>query len=37
VSGFPNSYPLAQTAAIEAGTANVTVSPGVTVYSFTFG
>lgn len=37
VEGIPNSYPLAKTAAIEAGTVDVTVSPGVKVYSFTFG
>ena len=37
VSGVPNSYDLAKTATIEAGIANVTVSPGLTIYSFTFG
>ena len=37
VGGFPNSYPLAKTATIQKGTVDVTVSPGVTVYSFTFG
>jgi cytochrome c biogenesis protein CcdA/thiol-disulfide isomerase/thioredoxin len=37
VGGFPNSYPLAKTATIHQGAVDVTVSPGVTVYSFTFG
>jgi cytochrome c biogenesis protein CcdA/thiol-disulfide isomerase/thioredoxin len=37
VSGIPTSYPLVKTTGIESGTANVTVSPGVTAYSFTFG
>jgi cytochrome c biogenesis protein CcdA/thiol-disulfide isomerase/thioredoxin len=37
IGGFPNSYELEQTPGIEKGTVNVTVSPGVTVYSFAFG
>jgi cytochrome c biogenesis protein CcdA/thiol-disulfide isomerase/thioredoxin len=37
IGGFPNSYQLAKTADIQKGTVNVTVSPGVTLYSFTFG
>jgi cytochrome c biogenesis protein CcdA/thiol-disulfide isomerase/thioredoxin len=37
IGGFPNSYQLAKTPAIEKGTVDVSVSPGVTVYSFTFG
>ena len=37
IGGFPNSYQLAKTAAIEKGSVLVSVSPGVTVYSFTFG
>jgi cytochrome c biogenesis protein CcdA/thiol-disulfide isomerase/thioredoxin len=37
ISGFPNSYQLVKTPSIESGTATVVVSPGVTVYSFTFG
>jgi cytochrome c biogenesis protein CcdA/thiol-disulfide isomerase/thioredoxin len=37
IGGFPNSYQLQKTAGIEKGTVNVTVSPGVTVYSFAFG
>jgi cytochrome c biogenesis protein CcdA/thiol-disulfide isomerase/thioredoxin len=37
VSGFPNSYRLAKTVAIEPGIANVTIPAGVKVYSFTFG
>ena len=37
IGGFPNSYELAQTPTIHKGTVDVTVSPGLTVYSFTFG
>jgi hypothetical protein len=37
IGGFPNSYQLAKTATIRKGTVDVSVSPGVTVYSFTFG
>jgi cytochrome c biogenesis protein CcdA/thiol-disulfide isomerase/thioredoxin len=37
IGGFPNSYQLTKTSTIDAGALNVTVSPGVTVYSFTFG
>ena len=37
IGGFPNSYQLQKTTGIEKGTVNVTVSPGVTVYSFAFG
>ena len=37
VGGVPTSYELAKTPDIEADTVNVSVSPGVTVYSFTFG
>jgi Thioredoxin like C-terminal domain len=37
IGGFPNSYQLAKTPKIETGTVTVTVSPGVTAYSFTFG
>ncbi len=37
IGGFPNSYQLQKTVGIQTGTVNVTVSPGVTLYSFTFG
>ncbi len=37
IGGFPNSYQLAKSAMIKTGTVDVSVSPGVTVYSFTFG
>ena len=37
VGGFPNSYQLAKSPALNNGTVDVSVSPGVTVYSFTFG
>ncbi len=37
IGGFPNSYQMSKTAVIHRGVVNVTVSPGVTVYSFTFG
>ena len=37
IGGFPNSYQLTKTPDIRKGTVNVTVSPGVTLYSFTFG
>jgi hypothetical protein len=37
VGGFPNSYALVQTASIAQGTITVTVPPGLTCYSFTFG
>jgi cytochrome c biogenesis protein CcdA/thiol-disulfide isomerase/thioredoxin len=37
IGGFPNSYELTQTPTIEQGTVDVSVSPGLTVYSFTFG
>ena len=37
VSGVPNSYRLLKTMEVETGTLEVTVSPGVEVYSFTFG
>jgi cytochrome c biogenesis protein CcdA/thiol-disulfide isomerase/thioredoxin len=37
VSGTPRSYELLKTASDKTGTLNVTVSPGVTAFSFTFG
>ncbi|HEY1532023.1 MAG TPA: cytochrome c biogenesis protein DipZ [Galbitalea sp.] len=37
IGGFPNSYQLAKTPTITKGAVDVSVSPGVTVYSFTFG
>jgi cytochrome c biogenesis protein CcdA/thiol-disulfide isomerase/thioredoxin len=37
VTGTPNSYQLASTKDIEAGTVTVTVGKGVQAYSFTFG
>ena len=37
VSGTPRSYELLKTVATKSGTLNVTVSPGVTAFSFTFG
>jgi Thioredoxin like C-terminal domain len=37
IGGFPNSYQLSKTPTIRKGVVNVTVSPGVTVYSFAFG
>jgi thiol-disulfide isomerase/thioredoxin len=37
IGGFPNSYQLRKAAAIHKGVVNVTISPGVTVYSFAFG
>jgi hypothetical protein len=37
VDGTPNSYPLIPKGALESGTLEVTVSPGVEAYSFTFG
>ena len=37
VDGTPNSYQLASTKDIKAGTATVTVGKGVQAYSFTFG
>ena len=37
VGGFPNSYQLAKSSTIKTGSVDVSVSPGVTVYSFTFG
>jgi cytochrome c biogenesis protein CcdA/thiol-disulfide isomerase/thioredoxin len=37
ISGVPDSYQLVKTPAIDSGTVDVTVSPGVTVYSFEFG
>jgi cytochrome c biogenesis protein CcdA/thiol-disulfide isomerase/thioredoxin len=37
IGGFPNSYQLSRTPKIHRGVVNVTVSPGVTVYSFAFG
>jgi len=37
VSGTPDSYRLLKTADIKAGTLEVTLSPGLEAYSFTFG
>jgi cytochrome c biogenesis protein CcdA/thiol-disulfide isomerase/thioredoxin len=37
IGGFPNSYELTETPTIERGTVTLSASPGVTLYSFTFG
>lgn len=37
IAGTPRSYPLVQTRGIEAGVLTLDVTPGVEVYSFTFG
>ena len=37
IAGTPRSYPLVQTTGIEAGVLTLDVTPGVEVYSFTFG
>ncbi|NYJ21399.1 cytochrome c biogenesis protein CcdA [Glaciibacter psychrotolerans] len=37
VTGTPNAYPLLSTKDVGSGTLTVTLSPGLTAYSFTFG
>jgi hypothetical protein len=37
VSGTPNSYPIIPAGAAAKGTLEVTLSPGLEAYSFTFG